>query len=234
MKLIEITYILSFIITYVFSFKINNFKYLNKNEDAYSQLMSCEEIIEKNCNINLDIKKSDLDNSCEVLNSYGCEILLYSGINNFPECQSLSDENSLLLHTSFLIQYKTFSLMCIKDENNDYCPFSLTQLTDSKIKNDTMYIQAIKNNCNSTYCKENTLIHVNDLLTYYEDLENLNYTKDIKANNKGLIKVKEILNSDNCTVQNHSLQYQIEDRANRINKNFIFLILNILITFIIY
>jgi len=233
MKLIEITYVLSFLITYVFSFKIINFKYMSKNEDAYSQLMSCEEAIENNCSINLDIEKSDLDNSCEVLNSNGCEILLYGGINNFPECQSLSEENSLLLNTSFFIQYKTLSLLCIKDENNNYCPFSLTQLTDSKIKNDKMYIQAIKNNCNSTYCAENTLMHVNDLLTYYEDLENLNYTKDIKANNKGLTKVKEILSSENCT-SHHRPRIQNEDGTNKINKNFIFLFLNILIIFIIY
>jgi len=199
MDLIKIIYFTLIFITNVFSYKINTFKYIsNYNEDELLQLKKCEESIEKKCDIDLNIKKSNLDSRCELLNSHDCEVLKYGGISSLPECQTLSEVH-FLLSTSFLIKYTTISLMCMKDENNQYCPYSLTQLEDSGVKNDEEYIQAIQNNCNSTYCTENTIVHVNDLLTYYNDLEAWNYTQNVKWSDEGLIKIKEILNSNNCT-----------------------------------
>jgi len=233
MELIKIIYFISLFITNVFSYKINTLKYVkNFNEDELLQLKICEESIEKNCDIDLNIKKSNLDKRCEILNSHDCEILRYGGISSLPECQTLSEEHSSLLNTSFLIKYNTISLMCIKDENNQYCPYSLTQLVDSEVENDEDYIQAIQSNCNSTYCTENTIIHVNDLLTYYNDLEILNYTQNVEWSDEGLIKIKEILNSSNCTTMHHSIYNDdLSSSANKTYKRFLYILNSLLLLY---
>jgi len=153
---------------------------------------------------------------CEYMASDKCVKFYNDPFGAVPGCRGVDLVEQFFEPTVFKSTIVSMKLLCLKDENGNYCPFTEVLLSDKEADLDT-----IEETCKSKICTDGTLEVYNTIL--YEggmsSYENLSYTKgnfsdDAKV---GSALIVEHLSSEKCksshvlkgssnlTFNNHSL-----------------------------
>lgn len=205
---------------------------------------TCQLAIDGHCIIDSYITESNIDETCEIQNSTKCKQLYDKGIESIEDCKNLPNELKNLVQKLFIFKYNVNKIICLKDEKDQYCPYSKAQFVGSNIKTDEEFKNTINDNCNSPQCTKLTIDYINDLKIAEEEFEkanletaknyNLQIVKYKKNKSKVYDEILEILNSEKC-----NLQYSKSSNANRMYSicvfnihSFIWISLSLLIIFI--
>jgi len=201
---IYIKILLLIIISNVYCFEVNDDKIIYNN-----QYKECVDAIEKQCLLKLGITTDELNETCSIYTSKDCGSLLYNGVESISECQMLEEEKINALNYSYKLLRTTFGLLCIKDEEDEFCPYSISQLgnEENEVKSDEEYMKALEENCYSKKCTQKTILYLHEMQEIYKKFDELEFGEDkSKTSENSINQILDILHSENCTSK-HANQY---------------------------
>ncbi|ORX50364.1 hypothetical protein BCR36DRAFT_583480 [Piromyces finnis] len=162
-----------------------------------NQFDNCTKAIDDMCFLDLKVNKTELNETCEVHATKNCEMLKYNGIESLEDCQDIEEDVIISLNISFKILKTTIGLLCIKDENENFCPFSLSQIDNEQNSNEN-YMNALKENCYSKECTDKTLMYMYELLDLYYESTDIVDVNHLKKDEESIKMIIDFIYSSKC------------------------------------
>jgi len=194
---------------------------------------TCQLAIDSHCIMDSYISESNVDETCMIQNSDECKQLYDKGIDSIGECEQLPSDLRNLVEKLFIFKWNVNKIVCLKDEEGQYCPYSKAQFVNSGIKTDEEFKKVIQQNCNSAQCSTSTIDAIKDLKEAENEFEKANkelaenYKLQTIKHKKGKTEVYdeilEILNSKSCNVQYSKSSAFSVLLSNNIVKSHVFL-----------
>jgi hypothetical protein len=198
------------------SFNLNNIiikepktsKEVNYEEESTTAIKQCEDGLEKYTDCLYGSNKfttKNIEEVCNIFHSKKCRNLFKDQLNSVPICLTIPQEIQNNYKNLIAISQPSLNFFCQKNEKEKFCPMVKLELSNKNNISEKRLMNSVKETCNSKKCTEATLnlyTVLKDAIDHEEAI--LNEDSEAMKNNKIIMNVLQILQSDECKNKNNS------------------------------